>query len=141
VAGKTKLPVAKYRIPLIFYAPELLKPDTYTHRISQIDLAPTLIEVMGKKGDDHFFGRSVFEAGEKLDRVFISNYQELGYLRGDVLTVLSPRQGVSAFKVDPRTYESTPVTVDPKLAKEAIAYYQTAASAFKQGRLHYDEPE
>ncbi len=141
VAGKTKLPVAKYRIPLIFYAPELLKPDTYTHRISQIDLAPTLIEVMGKKGDDHFFGRSVFEAGEKLDRVFISNYQELGYLRGDVLTVLSPRQGVSAFKVDPRTYESTPVTVDPKLAKEAIAYYQTAASAYKQWRLHYDEPE
>jgi phosphoglycerol transferase MdoB-like AlkP superfamily enzyme len=94
VAGRTRLPVAKYLIPLIFYAPHLLQPGEYKERISQIDLAPTLIEVMGKNGDDHFFGRSFFESEEPLDRAFISNYQDLGYLRGDLLTVLSPRRVV-----------------------------------------------
>jgi hypothetical protein len=37
------------------------------------------------------------------------------------------------------TLESTPTEVDPQLAREAIAYYQTAASAFKQGRLQHSE--
>jgi phosphoglycerol transferase MdoB-like AlkP superfamily enzyme len=135
VAGRTRLPVAKYRIPLIFYAPDMLSPGEFTDRLSQIDLAPTLLEVMGKNGDDHFFGRAFFEEHVQLDRVFISNYQDLGYLRGDLLTVLSPRRVVKAYRVDPATLESTPAEVDPQRVKEAIAYYQTAAAAFKQGRL------
>lgn len=135
VAGRTRLPVAKYRIPLIFYAPDMLPPGEFTDRLSQIDLAPTLLEVMGKNGDDHFFGRAFFEEHVQLDRVFISNYQDLGYLRGDLLTVLSPRRVVKAYRVDPATLESTPTEPDPQQVKEAIAYYQTAAAAFKQGRL------
>lgn len=138
VAGKTRLPVAKYRIPLVFYAPELLEPGVYAQRVSQIDLAPTLIEVMGKNGDDHFFGRSFFEDEEPLDRAFISNYQDLGYLRGDLLTVLSPRRVVRAYHVNPDTLESTPAEPDPQRVKEAIAYYQTAADAFKAGRLQME---
>lgn len=135
VAGRTRLPVAKYRIPLIFYAPDMLPPGEFTDRLSQIDLAPTLLEVMGKNGDDHFFGRAFFEEHVQLDRVFISNYQDLGYLRGDLLTVLSPQRVVKAYRVDPVTLESTPTEPDPQQVKEAIAYYQTAAVAFKQGRL------
>ena len=135
VAGKTKLPVASYHIPLIFYAPALLRPGRYTPMMSQIDLAPTLVEVLGKNGDDHFFGRSVFEDGPPLERAFISNYQELGYLRDGVLTVLHPRGRVESFRVDPRTLASTPSAVDPKLVDEAIAYYQTASRAFKRGAL------
>jgi phosphoglycerol transferase MdoB-like AlkP superfamily enzyme len=140
VAGRTRLPVAKYRIPLIFYAPGMLAPGVDDRRVSQIDLAPTLIEILGKNGDDHFFGRSFYEEDEPLDRAFISNYQDLGYLRGDILTVLSPRRVVHAYRVDRGTSESTPVEVDPRLAKEAIAYYQTAANAFKQGRLQVSMP-
>lgn len=135
VAGRTRLPVAKYRIPLIFYAPDMLPPGEFTDRLSQIDLAPTLLEVMGKNGDDHFFGRAFFEEHVQLDRVFISNYQDLGYLRGDLLTVLSPQRVVKAYRVDPVTLESTLTEPDPQRVKEAIAYYQTAAAAFKQGRL------
>lgn len=135
VAGRTRLPVAKYRIPLIFYAPDMLPPGEFTDRLSQIDLAPTLLEVMGKNGDDHFFGRAFFEEHVQLDRVFISNYQDLGYLRGDLLTVLSPQRVVRAYRVDPATLASTPTEPDPQRVKEAIAYYQTAAAAFKQGRL------
>lgn len=135
VAGKSKLPVEKYHIPLIFYAPALLKPGSYAPMVSQIDIAPTLIEVLGKKGDDHFFGRSFFEQGENPERVFISNYQELGYLSHGVLTVLLPKRRVESFRIDPETYAATPATVDPQLLNEAIAYYQTASRAFKSGAL------
>jgi len=136
VAGKTKLPVNNYHIPLIFYAPALLKPAHYTPVVSQIDIAPTLIEVLGMNGDDHFFGRSFFEKGPVPQRAFISNYQELGYLKNGILTVLLPKQHVESYRVDPKTYASTPAAIDPQLLSEAIAYYQTASTAFKTGALH-----
>jgi phosphoglycerol transferase MdoB-like AlkP superfamily enzyme len=135
VAGKSKLPVDKYHIPLIFYAPKLLKPATFKPIFSQIDIPPTLIEVLGKNGDNHFFGRSVFEAGATPERAFISNYQELGYLKNGILTVLLPKQKVESFAINPQNYAATPTQDDPQMVAEAIAYYQTAAKAFKSGAL------
>ncbi len=141
VAGKSKLPVANYRIPLIFYAPALLKPGTYEPIMSMIDLPPTLLDVLGKNGDELFFGRSVFASTPALQRAFISNYQELGYLRDDVLTVLYPKGRVESFRIDPNTLASTPAKVDPKLLQETIAYYQTASRALKRGALRMPEKD
>jgi len=135
VAGKSKLPVAGYRIPLIFYAPKLVRPGVYEPVASQIDLPPTLLDVLRVEGDDHFFGRSVFELPAAPARAFVSNYQSLGYLRDGTLVVLSPGRKVETFRVDPATFETTPTPPDRALADEAIAYYQTASRAFKQGAL------
>jgi phosphoglycerol transferase MdoB-like AlkP superfamily enzyme len=132
-SGRTRLPVKKYHIPLILYAPALLKPGVYRQMVSLIDVVPTLIEILGKRGDDHFFGRALFEAGEHPERIFISNYQELGYLRNNILTVLSPNRKAESFRIDPQTYEAQPAAVDERLLREAIAYYQTAARTFKTG--------
>jgi phosphoglycerol transferase MdoB-like AlkP superfamily enzyme len=134
-AGKTKLPVKGYRIPLIFYAPDMLPAGVYRKVMSQIDIPPTLLDVMHKKGDEHFFGDSLFEHEPMPARAFLSNYQELGYYKNDVLTVLLPRQKAEAFSVDPKTFAATPVPVDPVLLHEAIAFYQTGSRAFKQNLL------
>jgi phosphoglycerol transferase MdoB-like AlkP superfamily enzyme len=103
--------------------------------VSQIDVAPTLMEVLGKNGSAQFFGRSVFEPGRLTERAFISNYQALGYLKDDMLTVLLPKQVVESYQVDPKTLATTPAPVNAKLRDEAIAYYQTASKAFKTGAL------
>ncbi len=134
-AGKTRLPVTGYHIPLIFYAPALLKPAVFTPVVSQIDIAPTLMEVLGKNGSAQFFGRSVFEPGRLTERAFISNYQALGYLKDNILTVLLPKQVVESYAVDPKTLATTPAPVNAQLRDEAIAYYQTASKAFKTGEL------
>jgi phosphoglycerol transferase MdoB-like AlkP superfamily enzyme len=133
-AGKTKLPVAGYHIPLILYAPELMKPGRHTRLASQIDIPPTLLDILGLPGDDHFYGMSVFEGGA--ERAFISNYQELGYLKNDRLVVLGPKRKIETFAID-EDGKATPASVDPQLRDEAIAYYQTAFRAFKQGALKY----
>ncbi|OGR64004.1 MAG: sulfatase [Elusimicrobia bacterium GWB2_63_22] len=140
VAGKTKLPVEKYRIPVILYAPALLKPGAFKHVVSQIDIPPSLIELLGRKGDDYFFGRPFFETGANPERAFISNYQALGYLRRDVLTVLLPRKRVESYHVNPVTLEQTPIEPEPALVEEAVAYYQTASRAFKSGALKLPHP-
>lgn len=135
VAGKTKLPVDRYRIAGIFYAPDMLKPGVYSQVASQIDIAPTIIDVLGASGEEHFFGRSLFETAGLPGRAFISNYQELGYYRSDKLIVLSPKQRVQTFAIDPISLAATPIEDDAALTAEAIAYYQTASRAFKAGAL------
>lgn len=135
VAGKTKLPVQSYHIPMIFYAPDILSPGIYSRMASQIDLPPTLLNLLGVKGSDYFFGQSLFNSTSVTERVFISNYQELGYFKNGVLTVLGPKQRVDTFQIDPLTYVSTPSAIDQILQNEAIAYYQTASRAFKLGEL------
>ncbi|NBU58419.1 MAG: LTA synthase family protein [Betaproteobacteria bacterium] len=134
-AGKTRLPVDRYHIPMIFYAPNLLSPGRHEQLMSQIDLPPTLLEVMGLRGDAHFFGRSIYEPEGSAERAFVSNYQELGYLKDGVLTVLRPKRIVEAYSIDPETFGVTPTAVVPGLRDEAIAYYQTAADAFGEGQL------
>lgn len=135
VAGKTKLPVAKYHIPMIFYAPALLKPGSYDRLVSQIDVPPTLLDLLGVAGSVHFFGQNMFTDTQIAPRTFVSNYQSLGYYKDDQLIVLSPRQIVEAYHIDPVTYEAEPASANPQLVKEAIAYYQTASNAFKDGGL------
>ena len=135
VAGKTKLPLANYRIPLIFYAPDMLKPGVYSRMISQIDIPPTLISLLGAKGREHFYGELLFDTSATPARAFVSNYQELGYYKDNTLIVLSPKQKVATFSVDPKTFAASPAAENAQLVKEAIAYYQTGSRAFKQNDL------
>ena len=75
---------------------------------------------------------------------FISNYQALGYLKDNLLTVLLPKQVVESYNVDPKTLATSPAPVNTQLMTEAIAYYQTASKAFKTGELKapfYVKPE
>jgi phosphoglycerol transferase MdoB-like AlkP superfamily enzyme len=135
VAGKAALPVAGYRIPLILWAPKLVRPAVYLPVASQIDLPPTLLDILRVEGDDHFFGRSVMELPRGPARAFISNYQSLGYYRDDTLVVLSPGRKVDAYRVDPETFEAARIELPRHLADEAIAYYQTASRAFRDGAM------
>lgn len=137
VAGKSKLPVAKYHIPLFLYAPDMLPAGHYSRVASQIDIVPTLLDVLGTKDADHFYGQSMFtaEADKKPERAFISNYQALGYYKNNTLIVLSPKQKVEAYKIDPLSYDATPTKINEALENEAIAYYQTASRAYKAGEL------
>lgn len=134
-AGKTKLPVPGYHIPMLMYAPALLKPGRYEQLVSQIDVPPTILDVLGAGHQEAFFGTSVFKQGADFKRrAFISNYQELGYLTEDRLVVLGPKRRVETFAIDAQG-QSSPLAMDPVLRDEAVAYYQSAAQAFKTGAL------
>jgi phosphoglycerol transferase MdoB-like AlkP superfamily enzyme len=134
-AGKTELPLPGYRIPGILYAPGIVRPGKINEMVSQLDLAPTMLRILGVPGESYFFGRAI-DGGPIADqRAFVSTYELLGYYKNDLLTVLHPKRRVETFRVDPVTFEATPAETSPQLRDEAIAYYQTAAKAFKDGGL------
>ncbi|KAF1079965.1 MAG: hypothetical protein GQF41_3641 [Candidatus Rifleibacterium amylolyticum] len=51
-------------VPCMIYAPGLLKPQIITKYCGQIDLAPTILSILGKTQPLRFLGTSVFSEGE-----------------------------------------------------------------------------
>ncbi|MCI5567210.1 MAG: LTA synthase family protein [Veillonellaceae bacterium] len=137
VAGRTSLPVDRYHIPCVIYAPSLLKPGTSDRLISQIDLAPTLLGMLGISYESNFMGRDIAMVPKGQEHVFISTYQSLGYIKNDKLIVLKPGQQSESLTIDDwatSKYEQSPEDADT--LDEAIAWYQTAGDLFHAGKLH-----
>ena len=128
-AGRTEIPLRKYHIPALIYAPGFVEPQRIEGTVSQIDLMPTLLSLLGLEYESHFFGRSVFEPGYE-NRAFIATYQDLGYLEGDIFTVLSPVRQVEQYRVvptdeDPHNLEPLDVCGGGQIDR-AVYYYQTS---------------
>jgi phosphoglycerol transferase MdoB-like AlkP superfamily enzyme len=126
-AGKAKIPVNRYHIPAIVYAPKMIQPKRIDTLASQIDLVPTLLAMLGLQADDHYVGRDILSMKPEDGRALLSTYQNLGYLKGDVMTVLLPKRKIESFKISPNGQDAQSIPTDPKLAEEAIAYFQGAS--------------
>ena len=131
-SGKSKIPVFRYHIPAIIYAPKLVAPKQVDTLASQIDLAPTLLAMLGLEGDDHFVGRDILKTPPEEGRALLSTYQNLGYMKGNVMTVLQPKRKIETFRISADGKEAQLIATEPKMAEEAIAYFQGAALLMEQ---------
>ena len=98
--GTIEIPIDKYRIPVFFYAPKHVPPRRVERLMSQIDIAPTLLGLLGASYYSKFFGRDLMHAQAEGDRAFVANYQTLGFMRDGKVVVLQPQRKVSVFKLD-----------------------------------------
>lgn len=146
-AGKTELPLAKYRIPAMIFAPDGSVPaDHFDGLMSQIDLMPTVLGLLNFNYDSKFTGKDVF-GNEYSARAFIATYQDLGLLKDGFLTILSPVKKISQYKIVLQTeqpaadypiyYDQIPVQkINKKLADETISDYQTVYNYLKNGKFN-----
>jgi phosphoglycerol transferase MdoB-like AlkP superfamily enzyme len=135
-AGKTDLPLARYRIPLLIYAPKLVPPARSEHLIAQIDIAPTLLGLLNWSYTSKFVGHDVNRLPPGKEHALISTYQTVGYLENDKLVVLEPGRRVRVETVDWNSLTTRPTADDPAAVEEAISVYEGASLAFKSGLLH-----
>ncbi len=131
-AGKTDLPVNRYHIPCLIYAPQLIKPSIEKRLVSQIDLAPTVLGFLNQSYTSRFLGSDVFKRDTLNDRIFISTYQDMGYIRNNKLVILSPRARVEMYSFDYFSCLNTPIPLDKSLVNEAISWYQGASFLYKE---------
>ena len=141
-SGKTELPMDKYRIPALIYSPGFIQPQKIDKLVSQIDLMPTALGLLNFNYQSKFFGQNVLLDTYK-PRAFIATYQDLGYIKNDVLTIISPVKKVKQFDLIQQKdktlgsnfsiiYEEKPRNkIDTKLKEETIAIYQTASAILK----------
>jgi phosphoglycerol transferase MdoB-like AlkP superfamily enzyme len=141
-AGKTQLPLDKYRIPALVYSSDI-KPEKYTKLMSQIDLMPTVFGLLHFDYESKFFGQDVFKADYQ-PRALIATYQDLGLIKDNTLTILSPKQQVKQFqlKLNEKNgiapefqiyYDQIPLkSENTNLADQTISYYQAASYVLKK---------
>lgn len=136
-AGKEDLPPSNYHIPLFVYAPGFIPAREVGVLTSQIDVAPTLLGLLGFNYTSTFFGRNVLREDAAPGRVLIGNYQHLGLFDGKNLAILSPRRTMrrhnDALKI------SSEIQTDSQdlLTRRDIAYYQSASYIFKKGLINW----
>jgi phosphoglycerol transferase MdoB-like AlkP superfamily enzyme len=131
-AGKTDLPVNRYHIPCLIYAPLLIKPAIEKRLVSQIDLAPTVLGFLNQSYQSKFLGSDVYKRDTSNDRLFISTYQDMGYIKNNKMVILSPRQKIQVVNIDYQTGKNTPAAPDTQLINEAIAWYNGASYLYKE---------
>jgi phosphoglycerol transferase MdoB-like AlkP superfamily enzyme len=129
-AGKTELPANRYHIPMIIYAPKLIKPQVFEKLTAQIDIAPTILGLSGISYQSKFFGLDVFNIKPNQEFALISTYEKLGFIKNNHLLVLSPQKKVEQFKIMPN-HDQITEKVNPVLKEQAIAFYQTASYMYK----------
>ncbi len=135
-AGRSSVPINRYHIPLWIYAPKHFPPQRINRLMSQMDIAPTLLGLLNFNYRSRFFGYDVLRVEPGRERAFPATYEKLGYLHGDLLSILEPKQRVEQVHPDFDSGDATPnVPIDQSQVDQAVAYYQVAAYLFKHGLL------
>lgn len=134
VYGREDIPVKTYRIPMLFYAPKHLAPGRVDTLTTQIDVAPTVLGLLGLPYSAPFFGQDVRHTPPQ-DRVaFFSHNHDVALYRDGELAILGLKKSVKNVRYDPFTNTYSAVPADAQLDDLAIAYYQTAYEMFRQHR-------
>lgn len=127
IAGKTEVPYESYGVVSMMYSPKYIAPQNFSRLCSQIDIAPTLLGVVGFEYTSPFFGQDVRTMAE--GRAWVSTYQLLGYEDDNYFVVLNPSQEHELTVKNPQFDSPEHRT---QFINKAIAYYQTAYDVINQ---------
>jgi len=138
VYGRQEIPIRSYEIPVLFYAPGLIPKGRRVNQLgSQMDVAPTILGLLGIDHESRFVGRDLLRTKPSEARALFSHNRDVGLLRGNRMAVLGVRRQVELFSVDPRNgkFQRLKPDSDPELVADAIAYFQGANRLYQKRRL------
>ncbi|MDP2455014.1 MULTISPECIES: LTA synthase family protein [unclassified Kaistella] len=145
-AGKTELPMDKYRIPGMIFSEGFIEPQKFTQTMSQIDVMPTLFGLLNFKYQSKFLGQDVFTQNFE-PKAYIATYQDLGLIKDNYLTIISPTKKVKQYSLSLQPsknpedfkifYDETPVkNLQQTLVDDCIAVYQSVSFWLKENKLN-----
>ena len=142
LSGQAMVPVDRYRVPLLYYAPGHIKPAQIDTIGSILDFAPTLMGLLDISYDSPFFGVDMRRVPEGQGRVVMSHNYAIGFgQKGHVVTI-DPTGDSRGYTMpiggdDPLVPVDTP---DPETRAKAIAITQTAHHMFYGGEYLWKKP-
>jgi phosphoglycerol transferase MdoB-like AlkP superfamily enzyme len=134
VYGKSQIPLKSFEIPCLVWAPGIVEPQRIDELSSQIDIAPTVLGMLGFPYHAPFFGRDIIADTDGPPIMLFSHNHDVALFDGDKLVVLGMQRQTWTYRYDRATDVLTPVARDPNLEALTVAYYQTAAELFRTHR-------
>jgi phosphoglycerol transferase MdoB-like AlkP superfamily enzyme len=134
VYGAEQIPLKTYEIPLMIWSPKHVAPRRVDALTAQIDIAPTVLGLLGLPYEAPFFGQDALRA-QATGRIALFNHNhDVAIYRDGRLVVFGLGKSVDTFRYDAATDRYSPAPPDPELERLGIAYFQTAYELFEDGR-------
>jgi phosphoglycerol transferase MdoB-like AlkP superfamily enzyme len=135
VYGKAEIPLETYEIPLMIYSPKHIAPRQVDKLMTQIDIAPTVLGLLGMEYEAPFFGIDALRERPDNSRIALfSHNHDVAILRDNQLVVLGLGKTHQTLTYDPVAKIFRPRADDPELRALGVAYFQTASDLFKTNR-------
>jgi phosphoglycerol transferase MdoB-like AlkP superfamily enzyme len=142
VYGAEQIPLKTYEIPMMIYSPKHIRPRRVDSLVTQIDLAPTVLGLLGLPYEAPFFGQDALST-EPQHRIALFNHNhDVAIYRDGRIVIFGLKKSVDTYRYDPATDRYAPAPPDPELERLGIAYFQTAYELFEQRRYRpSDRPQ
>ncbi len=137
VYGAATVPVPSYRVPLLFYAPAHLPARRVETLGSSLDLAPTLLGLLGFSYDNPFFGVDLLRIPPDKGRVVMEHNYAIAMGAGGRVAAILPGKRTQGYAMQIGPHDLVPApAADPDLTRATVALTQTAHRLFYGGRYH-----
>ena len=134
VTGKQLFPMSSYRVPLLVILPDAArKGERVSTLASTIDVAPTIMGLLGGSYRSVFFGHDILSVDPARAFAVMQHNHDAALLDSqNRLVVLGSKKSAWGYRLDPATYDLVSMGFpDPEATEDVIALYQTA------NRLYY----
>lgn len=145
VYGSQTIPIRSYEIPMVILGPAFVeKPSRVSTLGCQLDVAPTLLGMLGRPYESLFFGRDLLRPvpGERL--VLLNHNRSIGAYRNGRLVVMSLNKKIEYFRGNPKQGQMVrvdrPELEDQELAGDAVALFQVADELYMGRRFTLEPP-
>jgi phosphoglycerol transferase MdoB-like AlkP superfamily enzyme len=137
--GKNLVPINKFHIPALIIGPGVAKGITYDKLSSQIDIPPTLLDMIGINITTPMPGRDLLKLSEKTFGRSIMQFNENNAFRvGNQVVILQPFKEPIQFELKNDT-TFIPVKLNKELAKDALAHIASASYLYKERKYKLKE--
>ncbi len=143
MGGFKEAPVtaASHRVPFLIYAPQIVKPGRITEVCSQLDVAPTIMHLLGGSYEHCFFGSSVLARERGSGFAWTLDGGQLTFINGlRQGVVLSPGDSYSFFTFTPPNTLDQFLPDSPKdlLRPMPLSILQVANDIFEKSAYNLD---
>lgn len=128
--GQDLLPIHKFRIPALIIGPNV-QPGKYHRVASQIDMPPTLLDLMGISARTPLIGRPLLSLPDDIPGRAVMQYGSTqAFMVGD--DVLIQRPNMEPVQAVYKEGKMTKTAVDPELARDALAHALLPAYLYRK---------
>jgi len=130
--GDYLVPIHKFHIPAIILGPDV-SPSVYSKLCSQIDLAPTSLDLIGADVETPMAGRDLLKLPDSIPGRAMMQFHCINAFRNDnYVVILQPKSKAVQFKIEnDTTLVSKPV--DKQLEEDDLSHIILASKMYNEG--------
>ena len=140
VSGADLVPIPRFHIPGVIVG-EGIKPRQDSRVVSQIDMAPTLLSLMGISADYPMLGKDLTRMPDDWPGRAIMQYDKnFALMRGKDVVILQPERPAEGYRYDAASQRLQPAPQPDELKEAALGLVLWGNLAYQQG-LYQTAPD